>query len=176
MKLDLGCGKHKKEGFVGVDVFNFPGVDHVVDLGKGKLPFEDDTVDEVYANHFFEHLDIDDIVRLMSDIFRVCKNGAKVEIHTPHFSGDSNFYEFHKTSFRYNSFREFTSEKGMFTSNARFRRIKTKIHFSKGFYFWNIFIEPIANFWKIPILYEKTGFRNIFPAFELEFVFEVIKK
>ena len=176
MKLDLGCGKNKKRNFTGIDVFNFPGVDYVIDLKKGKLPFKNDEVDEIYSNHFFEHLTIDEIVELMKEIFRVCKNSAKIEIHVPHFSGDSNFYEFHKTSFRYNSFREFTSGSGMFVADARFRRIKTKIHFSRGIYFWNYLVEPIVNFWKVPIVYEKTCLRNLFPAFEVEFAFKVIKK
>jgi hypothetical protein len=32
MKLDLGCGTKKREGFVGVDSMTLPGVDVVVDL------------------------------------------------------------------------------------------------------------------------------------------------
>lgn len=31
-KLDIGCGRNKKEGFYGVDIFDFEGVDIVADL------------------------------------------------------------------------------------------------------------------------------------------------
>lgn len=32
LKLDIGCGKNKKEGFYGVDIIDFDGVDIVADL------------------------------------------------------------------------------------------------------------------------------------------------
>ena len=33
-RIDLGCGAAKKEGFTGVDIFPYPGVDFVADLEK----------------------------------------------------------------------------------------------------------------------------------------------
>mgnify|MGYP001052504069 CR=1 FL=1 len=182
-KLDIGCGKHKKAGFWGLDIQPLESVDYVLDLSTAYLPFPDNEVNEVYSCHFLEHLDIDAIIRLLGEIYRVCKNGAKVEIRVPHFSGFTNFYEYHKTSFRYNSFREFTNAGGMFQSEAKFRLVYRKIHLvnrqnkklerNTRFYFWNYLLEPLIN--RIPVFYELTGLRNLFPAWELQFVFEVIK-
>ena len=32
MKIDLGCGKNKKEGFIGVDQYAMEGVDVVLNI------------------------------------------------------------------------------------------------------------------------------------------------
>ena len=177
MKIDIGCGEFKKEGFAGVDILSVPGVDHVVDLRKEPLPFADNSIEEVFTNHFLEHLEIEDVVRVIEDIHRVCLAGAKVEIHVPHFSSATNFYEFHKTSFRYSSFREFIDgQKGMFESQARLKLLQRRICFQKSKYFpWNYVVEPLINASRLPGLYEWTFLRNLLPASEVIFVLEVVK-
>ena len=57
VKLDLGCGKHKKEGFIGVDQAKVEGVDVVHDLKKTPWPWKANSVDEIHCSHFLEHLD-----------------------------------------------------------------------------------------------------------------------
>ena len=54
-KLDLGCGKNKQAGFVGVDERAFEGVDVAHDLRR-PWPWSDSSVDEVHCSHFLEHL------------------------------------------------------------------------------------------------------------------------
>jgi hypothetical protein len=56
VKLDLGCGTMKKEGFVGVDSRAFPGVDVVCNLGRDVWPWPDSSVDEVSCQQMLEHL------------------------------------------------------------------------------------------------------------------------
>jgi hypothetical protein len=47
VRIDLGCGPNKKDGYFGVDMLPLKGVDLVTDLEKG-LPFiPDNSVDEV---------------------------------------------------------------------------------------------------------------------------------
>lgn len=41
LKLDFGCGPHKRDGFIGVDAFPFVGVDQVVDLKARYSGYED---------------------------------------------------------------------------------------------------------------------------------------
>lgn len=177
MKIDIGCGRFKKDGFIGIDILSVPGVDYVAGLRKERLPFGDNSVDEVFTHRFLEHLGIGDVVRMAEEIHRVCPEGTKVEIHVPHFSSFSNFYEFHKTSFRYNSFAEFIDEeKEMFTSPARFRLLQKKIRFDKSRYFlWNYVVKPLVNLGKIPIVYELTFLRNLFHASELVLILEVVE-
>jgi predicted SAM-dependent methyltransferase len=97
IRIDLGCGTTKKPGFLGVDHLDAPEVDHVLDLLHDPLPFDDDTVDEVFSSHFFEH--IDEPNHVLSEIGRVCRDGARIEIWTPYaFTADAFVYG-HKTFF-----------------------------------------------------------------------------
>ena len=184
LKLDLGCGVRKKKGFFGIDFMPFPGVDYVVDVRKVPLPFENNSVDEVYTDHFLEHLEIEVICKVMEEIHRVCKPLAPVEIRVPHFSGLTNFYEFHKTSFRYNSFSEFIiGGGGMFMSVAQFYLVSTKINLVNRqspklrpvtkYFFWNYPMEWLVN--KMPLVYDLTGWHNLFPAWEIVWKLKVIK-
>ena len=84
LKIDIGCGKRPKDGFVGVDAIDF-GQKYVCDVRKG-LPFKPNTVDEVHSSHFVEHLDWPERVAFFNELYRVMKVGATVTIITPHWS------------------------------------------------------------------------------------------
>jgi predicted SAM-dependent methyltransferase len=97
VRIDLGCGTTPKAGFIGIDHVPGPAVDHVVDLLHDALPFEDHSVDEVFSSHFFEH--IDEPNHVLSEIGRVCADGARIEIWTPYaFTADAFVYG-HRTFF-----------------------------------------------------------------------------
>lgn len=90
MKLDIGCGSNKKEGFIGVDVIPFEGVDHVFHAGRDKWPFENDSVDEIHASHFLEHLtnlnEQWERVHFFNEASRVMKQGATMTLIFPHWA------------------------------------------------------------------------------------------
>jgi SAM-dependent methyltransferase len=86
LKIDLGCGNNKQEGYIGIDRIKFDKVDIVLNLGIDPLPFENDTVDEVYASHFVEHLTAVERVRLFNELYRVMKVGSKMTMIVPHWS------------------------------------------------------------------------------------------
>ncbi|GIP21687.1 class I SAM-dependent methyltransferase [Paenibacillus sp. J22TS3] len=88
LRVDLGCGPAKRTGFVGVDRFPLPGVDIIGDLNE-RLPFEDDTVDLVYASHSLEH--VSDLMFTMNEIYRICKHGAQVCIVVPYSEQKLNY-------------------------------------------------------------------------------------
>jgi SAM-dependent methyltransferase len=91
VRIDLGCGGAKREGYIGLDFVGLPGVDHVIDLTKERFPFDDHTVDEVFSAHFLEHIDSPDHV--FNEIGRVCRDGARIEIWTPYaFSNEAFAY------------------------------------------------------------------------------------
>lgn len=85
LKLDLGSGDNKKEGFTGVDKFQTPSVDIVHDLFTYPWPFESDSVDEVWASHFFEHSPQYERPKFMGELHRVMKKGAKATFITPYY-------------------------------------------------------------------------------------------
>jgi len=88
IKLDLGCGKNKKPGFIGVDVMKFDGVDVVHNLGDPSWawPWSDNSVEEVHASHFIEHLKPGERQHFANELFRVLKPGATATIITPHWN------------------------------------------------------------------------------------------
>jgi len=81
-RLDIACGKAKKAGFTGVDIWE--GADIVCDLEKFPWPFEDESVDEVFCSHYIEHTP--DLISFANELYRIMKVGAKAEIIAPYYS------------------------------------------------------------------------------------------
>lgn len=88
LKIDLGCGKNKKPGFVGADCIAFDGVDHLFDIGTQTWPWEDGSVDEAHASHFVEHLTATQRVHFYNELWRVLKPGAQATIIVPHWGSN----------------------------------------------------------------------------------------
>ncbi|MCL5730045.1 MAG: class I SAM-dependent methyltransferase [Candidatus Pacearchaeota archaeon] len=102
MKLNLGCGNYKREGYVNCDVSEEVKPDKIIDLEK-KLPFKEDTITDVYSRHTLEH--IGNFIQLMEEIWRVCKNGARIEIIVPYFAHPGAFWDpTHKRFFTLRTF------------------------------------------------------------------------
>ena len=83
MKIDIGCGNSKKEGFVGVDILKLSGVDVVHNLDQFPYPFDDNTVEEIWMDQVLEHLK--DPMLVLEELYRICKDGAKIHIGVPYF-------------------------------------------------------------------------------------------
>ena len=83
MKLNLGCGFKKLDGFVNIDSDSGCKPDFVMQLGKEKFSFEDNSVEYVVAHHIFEHLG-DEFFPFIQDLYRVCANDAIIEVVVPH--------------------------------------------------------------------------------------------
>ena len=86
LKLDLGCGQNKQPGFSGVDIWDGPGVDFVVDLFKTPLPFKDESVEEIFGSHFFEHTPQNIRFAFMDELHRILIPGGKITFITPYWS------------------------------------------------------------------------------------------
>lgn len=85
MKLNLGCGNYRMEGFVNVDLEdnwckNKPDVSHDIST---PLPFEDESADEIHAYHVFEHFFRYDSDAILMDWVRVLKPGGKLVLELP---------------------------------------------------------------------------------------------
>lgn len=87
LRLNLGCGKFPMKGWVNVDGTRGPGVDHVMNLERiHSWPWDTDSVDEVYASHVIEH--IQNPLRMMNQLHRVCKPDARATFLCPYGSSD----------------------------------------------------------------------------------------
>lgn len=67
LKLDAGCGTSKREGFVGLDFFDY-GQEIVWDLSDG-VPLPDGSCREIFCQHVLEH--VPDMVGVMNEFWRV---------------------------------------------------------------------------------------------------------
>lgn len=102
LRVDLGCGTNKPNGFIGVDTHTAPGVDIVANLNH-QFPFPDNSVDELRAYDVIEHLL--DRIHTMNEIWRICKPGAKVDIFVPSTDGRGAFQDpTHVSFWNINSF------------------------------------------------------------------------
>lgn len=72
-----------KDNATNLDMIALPGVDVVHDVENG-LPFPDETFYYIEAEDVLEH--VDDIIKVMQEIWRVLKPGGRVWIRGPHGS------------------------------------------------------------------------------------------
>ena len=93
IKLDLGCGKSKKEGFIGVDRRKFPGVDVVHDL-LVKWPWADESVAEIHMSHAMEHFTGKERVKIVNEMYRVMQPGASASVITPYWCSNRAYGDF----------------------------------------------------------------------------------
>lgn len=82
LRLHLGCGKKRLEGYVNIDGFE-PSADLVTDVRK--LPYPDGSVDEILAIHLFEHFEYWETTEILKDWFRVLKPTGKLIMEMPSF-------------------------------------------------------------------------------------------
>jgi predicted SAM-dependent methyltransferase len=79
-RLHIGCGQQSIPGWINIDNQGLPGVDQVLDVRKG-LPFRD--VTSIYAEHFLEHLSLDEGLALLRECRRVLAPGGTLRLSTP---------------------------------------------------------------------------------------------
>ena len=105
-QVELGCGPNKRPGFFGIDKFPAPGLDLVLDIETQRLPFPDDSVEHIYSSHMFEHLEHPGSpLHPLREIVRVAKDGALVEIWTPHGASDDGLLLGHRNFYTETTWR-----------------------------------------------------------------------
>ena len=91
MRLNLGCGFDKRQGFVNVDKIAACAPDQLVDLERLPWPWPDDAAEEVVLRHTLEHLGQapELYLGIIKELWRICRPGATVSITVPHPRHDS---------------------------------------------------------------------------------------
>ena len=176
--LDIGCGKNKTRGSIGIDRVALPGVDIVHDLDQFPWPCCDNEFSIIYANHFLEH--VSDILQTLSEIHRICARHARVVIRVPHYASD-NFHTdlTHKVAFGYRSFDHFSINGKIdydfyvpFKFEILYRRIKFMSPLRQFDPFRMLGVETLANLF--PRSYERF-FVYWLPPAEIQFELRVVK-
>jgi ubiquinone/menaquinone biosynthesis C-methylase UbiE len=174
-KLNLGGGKQKIKGFLNVDLVKTPQTDIVHDLNIFPWPFKDNSVDAIIMDNILEHLK--DITPVMKELWRICRDNAKIKINVPHFASlgayvDPTHYHF----FTYYSFEVYSNESckksfdlfDYYTGKEKFKILKRKITYPKGLRFFEWFANKFPKF-------HETFLRKFLPVRNLEFELEVEK-
>jgi hypothetical protein len=86
VKLNLGCGRRKLDGWLNADRSPLCQPDQIVDLERTPWPWPDGTADEVMLSHVLEHLGATTAgyFAIIQELWRICRNGAAVTIVVPH--------------------------------------------------------------------------------------------
>lgn len=94
VKLDLGCGENKNEGFVGIDNRELKGVDIVHDLEEFPYPLPDRCASLAVASHVVEHINPHKgtFIEFMNEVWRLLMKDGEFMIATP-MAGTSPFYQ-----------------------------------------------------------------------------------
>ncbi len=158
-KVELGCGFRKTPGYIGVDWVKFPGVDIVADLSK-KFPFQDNSVDELRAHHFLEHMDY---YHIMNEMWRILKPGGVVRARVPYYTNHRAFMgEHERPGFSWISFEHYRDETQPF---YKYEIVRNRIIFTNNKLFgW---VNSLINLF--PFFYDRW-LAHIIPSIELDLV------
>jgi len=131
VRLNIGAGHTFIPGFKNIDISN--KADITLDIGKDKLPFEDNSVDMIFSYHTLEH--IPDYLFALSEIYRVLKHGGRFLVGLPYVT----LTEFHLVNpYHLHNFNEFSFDffdekklKGSAVEENRilFRKVFHRFHY-----------------------------------------------
>jgi len=83
-KLNFGCGKIIKKGWVNVDFQKGKRIDKSFDFMKYPYPFKDNTFDEILLDNVLEHLP--NPQKVMRELWRIAQNNAYIRIIVPYYN------------------------------------------------------------------------------------------
>lgn len=90
MKLNLGCGKRNfGKDWIHIDGSNY---EHIHSHDIENLPFEENTVDIIYASHVFEYFDREECVNVLQKWKNVLKPGGILRLAVPNFEEYTRLY------------------------------------------------------------------------------------
>ena len=168
--LDVGCGRKKYPGALGVDVSADTDADIVLDLDE--VPYEQlesDAFDQILCQDVIEH--VESPLRVMEELHRVARPGARIHLRTPHFSsvlayGDPT----HRHYFSTLAIRALAEPRFAHYTPVRMRVVDVSLDFWAPFRVLGI--AALAN--RFQTTYEKY-FAFRFPAMNIRAEFEVLK-
>lgn len=103
IKLNLGCGERKLNGWINIDIREEVNPDLLYDIEKG-LPYKDNSVDDIRAWDFLEHISNEKKMFVIEEIYRVLKPNGIFEFFIPSTDGRGAFQDpTHKSFWNKNS-------------------------------------------------------------------------
>jgi SAM-dependent methyltransferase len=158
LKLNLGCGAERLEGFVNVDFYH-TSADLKVDLYSYPWPWADNSVDQVATFHFLEH--VPDLERTLLEIHRILKPGGLFWVKVPHARGWTAYCIGHKHFFTWFTFKTLSSDLWYQWPQPRlFDEISYRVRYLKGPVKWTPLDWPAS---RCP-----RWFEQFFPIYPIE--------
>lgn len=100
-KINVACGFEYKPGYINIDIDRRVPADIYRNIEQG-LPFDDNSIDEVFSKHTLEHVNPDNIHWVIAEIYRVLRPGGRFKCIVPINAGWMNSPE-HKCPWSNNS-------------------------------------------------------------------------
>jgi predicted SAM-dependent methyltransferase len=129
IRLNLGCGQRKIAGYVNIDMRRDEKLnvlpDVVLDVTEG-LPYENDSVIEVRAYDFLEHIKPSCVIPLIEEVYRVLVPGGKFDTLTPSTDGRGAFQDpTHVSFWNANSWDYYIEDelRGLYGIKAKFKNV-----------------------------------------------------
>lgn len=172
--LHLGCGYKKIAGAIGIDILKSSQADIIHNLDKFPYPFKSSMFNEIIAENVVEHLE--NIPKVMAEIHRISKNGAKLLITTSHFTSVDSFTDpTHKHFFTSRSFDYFVPKTDLYKygySKFPYKKISVSVgpHNSRS-----LLLKPILAFINKKLVFYEKRFAFLFPVGTITFKLEVVK-
>ena len=160
IRLHLGCGLRKLEGYINCDISKDVNPDIVVDIANLSKKFKPNSVDEILIEHTLEH--VKDFEKAMKEMHKVLKPSGRTVIVVPYAGIASAFHPYHFWYFSKESFDPFHKDDWRrHYYDFHFSKVETKLVFDS----WMKFISWFANrkYW----FYENSFLVRLFPAKEL---------
>ena len=151
--LDIGCGRKKYPGSIGIDMSPAGQADVLCDWEK-TLPFADGVFDQVRLIHIIE--EVGDIFKVLAEVHRVSRPGARVVIVTPHYTDHASYcspaHRWHLSSFSLWFFSDQPHEYDYYApANFRERRVRVellRVWRALGFQFLVNRFRQFRKFWE----------------------------
>jgi len=84
IKLNIGCGNNRIEGYINIDSADDTNPDVVVDIRQG-LPYPDNSAEEILFFHAIEHIEEKFHERILEEFWRVLRPEGLLLISYPEF-------------------------------------------------------------------------------------------
>lgn len=86
LRLHVGCGMNRRDGWVNCDLHKTPATDTTFDVQE-RWPFEDNSVAQILATHMLEHLD--DPMAFFREAWRVLRPTGQISLQLPYGASDN---------------------------------------------------------------------------------------
>ena len=171
-RLNIGCGRDVKEGWVNLDRVNLPGTDVVLDIERETFPFDDNEFDEILCKDVLEHVEY---ISVLAELYRILRVGGLLRIRVPHFSSRENYVDpTHKHMFSISTFEFFCRSSDLFRDyyfDFNFEKVSFSrmVFYKRRFFVFNHVIEYLVNSGRtMKQLYESTFLSRLVPADYIE--------